>query len=626
MVVLFGLYYRAGNLLLMVASLAGWWLIALLKPATGLAMVAFAIPFFWYPKQYGSLKFPIAETILLLVFAAVLVRRAVSAFRPGLAQRLRFIDVPGAVDPQSNGEIEGPLASMPSVTLVKGEQASSSIATVSGAIDSRTTKPLPISDYVTEEESRPTQVETGEELRPATWPVRPEIVFTRPALDGRGYATAVDGGRWTVDDTKTMDNGQLTIQSPKIQTRAVSRSLWARFFDWNAEDAFGAPAVAMLLLGALSLLTLANPDFAADSGRAYRWVIIEPVLFYFLLTDVIKGRRGLLRVLDFFMLAAVVVATYGLWQFVRDSGTLDVEGVSRVVSVYEHPNNLALYLGRAAPLAACIALFLPWGWRKALFGLATLPLAAALLLTFSRGAWIGVAVAMLVAASVGLRWKWGWVKATVPRSFKFWLAGVGVGIVLVGLIGLVVFPKLPERIFNPGSGVLRLTIWNAALHMVGDHPIVGIGPDQFLNQYQSGYQYPIGYGPCKVTDKGVESTSDNDTQTSTTQSVNNECFTAHPHNIFLDYWLTLGIMGLIVLVWLLWRYYRESINLAKWAASKVGADPLARALAVGLVAVMTDFLVHGLVDNSYFLMDLALIFWMSCGMVQLLRKRLGIIS
>jgi hypothetical protein len=85
-------------------------------------------------------------------------------------------------------------------------------------------------------------------------------------------------------------------------------------------------------------------------------------------------------------------------------------------------------------------------------------------------------------------------------------------------------------------------------------------------------------------------------------------------------------MGLIVLVWLLWKYYRESINLAKWAASKVGVDPLARALAVGLIACMTDFLVHGLVDNSYFLMDLALVFWMSCGMVQLLRKRLGIRS
>jgi O-antigen ligase len=141
--------------------------------------------------------------------------------------------------------------------------------------------------------------------------------------------------------------------------------------------------------------------------------------------------------------------------------------------------------------------------------------------------------------------------------------------------------------------------------MGAEHLPFGVGLDQFLNQYQARY------GPCKIVDQAV---------------VGTECFTSHPHNIFLDYWLSLGIMGLLVLVWLLWRFYREGINLAKWAASKVGADPLARALAIGMVATMTDFLVHGLVDNSYFLMDLALVFWLSCAMVQLLRKRLGIIS
>ena len=31
------------------------------------------------------------------------------------------------------------------------------------------------------------------------------------------------------------------------------------------------------------------------------------------------------------------------------------------------------------------------------------------------------------------------------------------------------------------------------------------------------------------------------------------------------------------------------------------------------------FLVHGMVDNSYFLMDLAMIFWLSCGLLQLVR-------
>ena len=43
-----------------------------------------------------------------------------------------------------------------------------------------------------------------------------------------------------------------------------------------------------------------------------------------------------------------------------------------------------------------------------------------------------------------------------------------------------------------------------------------------------------------------------------------------------------------------------------------------RAAAVGLMASMVDCLVHGLVDNSYFLIDLSLLFWLTVGLLQLI--------
>jgi O-antigen ligase len=345
------------------------------------------------------------------------------------------------------------------------------------------------------------------------------------------------------------------------------------------------------------MFTLANPDFAPDSARAYRWIVIEPVLFYFLLTDIIRTKRGLMRVLDFFVGAGVFVAFIGLWQFVGGSNTLAVEGVSRVMSVYEHPNNLALYLGRVAPFAACTALFLPWGWRKMLYALAALPLFATFLLTYSRGAWVGAAVAIVLAVSIGLRWPLGIESAKPTRAFRMWLTAVGVGAVAVAIAVVFLFPSLPDRFINPDSGVKRFDIWVSALKMGRDHPFFGIGQDQFLNQYQ--LKNPDG------------------TYHYITKAQVAELYTSHPHNIVLDWWLSLGIMGLLVLVWLLWRYYREAINLARWCASKAASDALLRAVVIGLIAAMTDFLVHGLVDNSYFLMDLALIFWLSCGAIQL---------
>ena len=45
-------------------------------------------------------------------------------------------------------------------------------------------------------------------------------------------------------------------------------------------------------------------------------------------------------------------------------------------------------------------------------------------------------------------------------------------------------------------------------------------------------------------------------------------------------------------------------------------DPDRRALALGLMASMVNFLAHGLVDASYFVIDLAFVFFMTLGLVQ----------
>ena len=119
------------------------------------------------------------------------------------------------------------------------------------------------------------------------------------------------------------------------------------------------------------------------------------------------------------------------------------------MSVYEHPNNLALYLGRVAPFAACTALFLPWGWRKILYALATLPLFATFLLTYSRGAWVGAAVAIVLAISLGLRWPLNWQTSKPTRTFRIWLAAVVVGAAALAVAVTFLFPSLPRPLHQP---------------------------------------------------------------------------------------------------------------------------------------------------------------------------------
>jgi O-antigen ligase len=89
----------------------------------------------------------------------------------------------------------------------------------------------------------------------------------------------------------------------------------------------------------------------------------------------------------------------------------------------------------------------------------------------------------------------------------------------------------------------------------------------------------------------------------------NEPNMSHPHNFVLDFWLSTGALGLSAFLWLqvtFWRWSRRALNEAS------GTNLL---IAAGLAASMTEMLLHGFIDNSFFLIDLAFFFWLTYGLM-----------
>jgi hypothetical protein len=78
----------------------------------------------------------------------------------------------------------------------------------------------------------------------------------------------------------------------------------------------------------------------------------------------------------------------------------------------------------------------------------------------------------------------------------------------------------------------------------------------------------------------------------------------------------MGVLGVVALGWVLWHFAR----LALASFHEATGPPLERALAIGAVGSMTDFVAHGLVDNSYFLPDLAIVFWLTVAVVATLER------
>ncbi len=341
---------------------------------------------------------------------------------------------------------------------------------------------------------------------------------------------------------------------------AASRAASLRRAGPRARDllsgGLGPAMLAFLAVGTLSLATVADPSHRHESLREFRWVVLEPVVYAALARWYLASAQARRLAVSLFAAGGALEGGYALARLATGHG-LVVEGVVRISGTFPHPNALALYLDRPVALAAVVALaFVPrarlaWLVAAALAGLA-------LLLTFSRGALLAVAIALPVGLVLGRRRR---------------LAGAAVAAEAVGGIALVALASARiGSLFGGGSGSARLSIWRSALAMIRDHPVFGVGLDQFLYQYAPRYVRPEAWP---------------------------ERFTSHPHDLVLDLWLRLGIMGVVVgavLATLLVRMARRAVA----AGSTLG---------LGAACALLAGAIHGLVDNGYFLPDLALTFW-----------------
>ena len=367
----------------------------------------------------------------------------------------------------------------------------------------------------------------------------------------------------------------------------------------------GWPAVLFLVAGTLGVVVAGSPGRGA-ALREWRWLIVEPLIFYALVR--LHGQTGSFRrrIIWTWLLTGAVVAAIGVLQLAGldlavvlrgqpcfSEPVVFTGGVARATSVYCHPNNLGLALGRVWPVLAAFALAatsLQLGSlrvdllkvlreRQALLpaALAALVLAG-LGASFSKGAFLG-AFAALVALAVIER-----------RRALLGVAGIAAGVVLIGA-ALAGWERL-----NPlgGSSGARLELWGSAAAMLRDHSWFGVGLDQFYRLRNQ-----------EVAGPYISAAA---TQTS-------ERFASHPHNVILDTLVRIGPLGLVALGALLARFFRHAYMALRHGRRRD------QALAAGLVAAMLAGLVHGLVDNFLFVPDLAMAFWLHLGLVDLLYDR-----
>lgn len=132
----------------------------------------------------------------------------------------------------------------------------------------------------------------------------------------------------------------------------------------------------------------------------------------------------------------------------------------------------------------------------------------------------------------------------------------------------------------------RLDLWNAAVHVVRDRPLLGVGPDNFRWVYGS-------YVGLEKWDTRY-----------------------HTNNLYIEWLVNTGILGLLVFLWLAWRVTQVVYHRLMPGKSRQGdvTFPESDLWYLAVAASLTTWFVHGLFDNFYEFTPTYVVFWLLIGL------------
>lgn len=338
----------------------------------------------------------------------------------------------------------------------------------------------------------------------------------------------------------------------------------------------------LVFLGTLCLSLLAANSLPDSIKEIIKWV--EVLAIYLMVANYMDEHwsQALLVVI---LGTGVLVALHGIYQFlfqVGPEGFVLFDRFMRAHGTFEQPNPYGGYLGLTLPLAlgllAAGILRVNGGIRRTWMigaGASAALMLVALIMSWSRGAWLGLAAASAAMAI-----------AVVARGGRAAVLSTALAILFVYFLLAGGLARVPQSIvqrfsdFVPYLGVLdvegkeitdanfavleRVAHWQAAWEMWTDHPWIGVGIGNYASVYP---RYALPLWPLAL---------------------------GHAHNYYLNIAAEAGILGLLAYLYL-WAV----AALSAWRAARGGSSGWRWGVALGVVGVLAHLSIHNLFDNLF---------------------------
>ena len=293
------------------------------------------------------------------------------------------------------------------------------------------------------------------------------------------------------------------------------------------------------------------------------------IMFYMVMTNCIKKKIQFKALVFVISAVGILVSLYGFYQYMNQSkfggvwvDTDMFQSISfRVYSTLGNPNVLGEYFLLVIPTAVAGFFVSRNNISRLFYVAAVVAMMICLVITYSRGCYIGI----MVAAAVFL--------VLLDRRF-----------ILLGIVGLLIMPfVLPETIINrfmsignmnDSSTSYRFYIYMGTINMLKDYWLCGIGPGQ--SAYNKVYPY-YGYNGISAP---------------------------HSHNTFLQVMCDTGIAGIIVFIAVIYQFFKLLFR-----AYIDTDDKETKIYTIAFMASISGFLVQSLFDYTFYNYRVMIFFW-----------------
>ena len=281
---------------------------------------------------------------------------------------------------------------------------------------------------------------------------------------------------------------------------------------------------------------------------------------YYVVRYFVSSPRRLIMSISYFTLSGILVCAFGYLQYITGSYETttwtdtklftDIEG--RIYSTFQNPNVFGEYLLFLIPLALAMCIIAKEKLHKFVYGICVVAALGCLILTYSRGCWLGLIAGMALFIILLYR------KALIP-------------IILASPFALLMLPQnILNRFMSIGnlkdnSTAYRVYIWRGSVDMLGKHWPTGVG--------LGSYSFEASYAPFAY----------------------NAIMAPHSHSLYFHQMSETGIFGFLILILLAFFTLKQLFMVYKRPKSKeLGV------LAVALISGFVSFLIQSFFDNTFY--------------------------